>query len=70
MKEPHLFDVIELIVDLPEEGLKKGDIGAIVEVFHTPDEAFEVEFLNKDGTERATCVLGRDKFKILNQGPW
>ena len=70
MKEPHLFDVVQLIVDLPEEGLKKNDIGAVIEVFDIPNEAFEVEFLNEDGSEKATCVLTRDQFKILNQGPW
>lgn len=30
---PKLFDVIELLRDIPEEALKKGDTGTIIDVY-------------------------------------
>ncbi|MBW4547956.1 MAG: DUF4926 domain-containing protein [Symplocastrum torsivum CPER-KK1] len=47
MTEPELFDVIELLVDLPEYNLRSGVQGAIVECY--PGGTYEVEFSNKDG---------------------
>lgn len=46
-----IFDVVRLVVDLPEEGLRVGDEGTIVEVYETPEPAYEVEFT--DGTTAA-----------------
>lgn len=42
-------DAIVLKVDLPEENLEKKIIGAIVEIFNIPDQAYEVEFTNQYG---------------------
>jgi uncharacterized protein DUF4926 len=41
-----LFDVVELAVDLPDDGLKAGTVGTIVDEY--PD-AYEVEFNDDDG---------------------
>jgi hypothetical protein len=46
------FEVNETVIileDSPNEGIKKGDIGTIIMVYDTPNEAYEVEFVNKEG---------------------
>jgi 3-deoxy-D-arabino-heptulosonate 7-phosphate (DAHP) synthase len=43
-----MFDVVRLIGDLPEDGLRAGAEGTIVEVHEKPEPAYEVEFA--DGT--------------------
>jgi hypothetical protein len=51
----HVLDTIVLDRDLPEHGLRKGDLGAIVEVYE-PD-AFEVEFVTASGRTAALLTL-------------
>jgi hypothetical protein len=50
-----LLDTIVLDRDVPEHGLRKGDLGAIVEVYE-PD-AFEVEFVTASGRTVALLTL-------------
>lgn len=49
-------DCIVLAVDLPAEGLRMGDIGAVVHV-HGEGEGYEVEFLTLDGQTVAVSSL-------------
>lgn len=51
----HERDTVVLERDLPELGLQKGDLGAIVHV-HAPD-AFEVEFVRASGETQALVTL-------------
>jgi hypothetical protein len=44
----HLYDVVRLMVDLPDEGLSAGAVGAVVHVFENPSLAYEVEFADED----------------------
>ena len=46
-----------LAVDLIEEGLTRGMIGAIVYIHEKPSEAYEVEFVDKDGHTTALLTL-------------
>lgn len=41
---PKINDAVQLIDEIPGESLAKGAIGAIVEEFSEPEEAYEVEF--------------------------
>ena len=50
-----VLDTVVLEKDLPEHGLRKGDIGAIVERYE-PDGA-EVEFVTASGKTRALLTL-------------
>ena len=50
-----LLDSIVLDRDVPEHGLRKGDLGAIVEV-QAPD-VFEVEFVTASGRTAALLTL-------------
>jgi hypothetical protein len=50
-----VLDTVVLDCDLPEHGLKRGDLGAIVQI-HEPD-AFEVEFVTASGRTGALLTL-------------
>ncbi|GAE90986.1 DUF4926 domain-containing protein [Acetivibrio straminisolvens] len=51
------FDAVVLLRDYQKEGLKKGDIGAVVMVHTEPNEAYEVEFVNEKGITKAIITL-------------
>ena len=51
-----VFDTIVLDRDVPEYGLRKGDLGAVVEVYE-PD-GLEVEFVTASGRTAALLTLG------------
>lgn len=50
-----ILDTVVLKRDLPERGLRKGDLGAIVEVYE-PD-GLEVEFVTASGRTEALLTL-------------
>jgi len=49
------LDVVVLQTDQPERGLKRGDLGAVVDVYY-PD-AIDVEFVTASGRTRALITL-------------
>jgi hypothetical protein len=49
------LDTVVLIRDVPESGLKAGDLGAVVQVYSP--EAFEVEFVTAAGGTQALLTL-------------
>ncbi|NJK58866.1 MAG: DUF4926 domain-containing protein [Pleurocapsa sp. SU_5_0] len=55
MTQPELFDVVELLIDLPELNLCAGVQGAIVECDR--DNNYEVEFSNSDSTTDFSDVI-------------
>ena len=63
MIEPELFDVIELLVDLPEENLRAGVRGAIVECYE--NGKYEVEFTNEEGETLALSTLSSEEFIVV-----
>jgi hypothetical protein len=54
----HELDTIVLLRDVPDAGLRKGDLGAIVQVYGT--EAIEVEFVTASGRTQALLTLPVD----------
>ena len=60
---PEPFDIVELLVSLPEHNLLVGIQGAIVEQYS--DNDFEVEFSNEAGETLALCTLPRQKFIVV-----
>ncbi|MEA2416535.1 MAG: hypothetical protein QOI58_3192 [Thermoanaerobaculia bacterium] len=50
-----VLDTVVLNRDLPEHGLKRGDLGAIVEVYGS--DALEVEFVTASGQASALLTL-------------
>jgi hypothetical protein len=67
MNEIKELDSVALTCDLPEQGLKRGDVGAVVLV-HGIGEAFEVEFIGYDGYTIALLTLERGQVRTLRTG--
>ena len=59
--------LVVLNSDLPDSGLYAGDVGAIVHV-HRQGTAFEVEFIDGDGTTVALLTLNSDAIRALEPG--
>jgi hypothetical protein len=58
---------IVLTSDLPQDGLKSGDVGTVVHI-HGDGEAFEVEFFTLDGeTAAVTTVLRSQVRQVSNR---
>ena len=56
MDNIHENDVVVLLVDRPEAGLRRGDLGTVTQVFEsTPDHpaGFIVEFVDESGNVQA-----------------
>jgi len=60
---PELFDVIELTIDIPEQGLYAGMQGSIV-ASHS-DDAYEVEFVDESGETLALLALCSHQFIVV-----
>jgi hypothetical protein len=57
------LDAVVLARDLPDTGLRAGDLGAIVHV-HAPD-AFEVEFVTASGKTQALLTLSAGDLRAV-----
>lgn len=56
MDDIHENDVIALLVDLPDSGLRRGDMGTVVHVFDTTEDhprGFMIEFVDQSGSTQA-----------------
>lgn len=56
MDDIHQNDVVALLIDRPEEGLRRGDIGTVVHVFDATNKhphGFVVEFVDESGHVQA-----------------
>ena len=58
-----LLDTIVLNRDVPEHGLREGDLGAIVDVYET--DAFEVEFVTASGRTAALLMLNARDIRLV-----
>ena len=57
-------DSVVLVSDVPERGLKAGDLGVIV-YCHTKNEAFEVEFMTVAGKTVAVITLKASQVRAV-----
>jgi hypothetical protein len=55
------LDTVVVTADLPSHGLKRGDIGAVVQVY-SPD-AVEVEFVTASGHTQAVVTLRTNQIR-------
>jgi len=62
-----LFDVVALIDDVPEQGLRRGQVGTIVEVL--APGVFEVEFCDLEGQAYASLALSESRLMVLYHEP-
>ncbi|NJL47016.1 MAG: DUF4926 domain-containing protein [Leptolyngbyaceae cyanobacterium SM2_5_2] len=63
MIRPELFDVVELLVELPNTEAKPGSLGTIVEEYE--GHAYEVEFANSEGETIDMRALTPDQFVVV-----
>ena len=63
MQDVKLFDVVELIVDLPQQRLYAGMRGTVLEV-HGNGKAFEVEFSDEQGQVLSFLALSPEQFAV------
>lgn len=60
----HLFDVVALTEDLPDRGLRRGQVGTAVEQLAAG--VFEVEFCDNQGRTYAMAPLRADQMIVLH----
>ena len=63
--KPHLYDVVRLTRDVPEQGLIAGSVGTIVTMFDQPEVAYEIEFCDHEGRTIAELALKGDAFQVI-----
>jgi len=63
-----LFNVVALIVDLPEHNLWRGQVGTVVETL-ARGKAFEVEFCDNEGRTYGSLGLRPDQIMVLHYEP-
>jgi hypothetical protein len=60
----HALDVVVLKEDVPQHGLRRGDLGTVVDVY-APD-AIEVEFVTASGRTQALVTLSPSAVREVN----
>ena len=61
--KPRVLDTVVLEKDLPSQGLRRGDVGAVVEVYE-PD-GLEVEFVTGSGRTQALVTLKAAEVRLI-----
>ncbi len=62
-----LLDVVAVTADLPSKGLKRGQVGTVVEVLSP--RSFEVEFSDDHGRTYAMTALNAEQLLVLRYQP-
>ena len=57
----HELDTVVMKVDMPSRGLKRGDVGAVVQVYSA--DAVEVEFVTASGRTQALVTLATSSIR-------
>jgi hypothetical protein len=66
MKTLKILDLVVAAVNIPDHKILAGDLGTIVEIYTKPVLAYEVEFVNADGsTTRALLTLAPDQIRQI-----
>lgn len=62
----HLLDTVIAATNFPEYRVLAGDLGAVVEIYTAPLLAYEVEFVNPDGSTRALLTMAPSQVRQLS----
>jgi len=57
-----LYDVVQLLIDLPDKDLAAGTVGTVVHVVDRPNRSYELEFVDNDGKRLALPPLPTTRF--------
>ena len=66
-QESKLLDVVALTEDIPARGLRRGQVGTLVE--ELGPSVFEVEFADDKGRTYASLALSSKQFMVLRYEP-
>jgi hypothetical protein len=61
-----LFDVVTLLKDVPEDDLRAGMVGVVVDLYTKPVMAYEVEFCDVMGRTIGQCALLPEHLRLAN----
>lgn len=61
-----ILETIIVTVNIPDYQVLAGDIGTVVEIYPAPNLAYEIEFVNPNGTTRALLTLAADQVRRLS----
>jgi Domain of unknown function (DUF4926) len=64
---PRLLDVVALLEDIPDRGLRRGQVGTVVE--ELAPSIFEIEFSDDTGRTFAMLALRSEKLIVLHYEP-
>ncbi|NCC33466.1 MAG: DUF4926 domain-containing protein [Chloroflexia bacterium] len=64
---PKLLDVVALLEDVPDHGLRRGQVGTVVE--ELAPNVFEVDFSDDDGRTYALLALRANQLIVLRYEP-
>jgi hypothetical protein len=64
---PRLLDVVALLEDIPDRGLRRGQVGTVVE--ELAPSIFEIEFSDDTGRTFAMLAIRSEKLIILHYEP-
>lgn len=67
MSRINLLDVVALTEELPDRGLRRGQVGTVVETL--APGVYEVEFSDDDGRTFASLPLRADQLLVLHYQP-
>jgi hypothetical protein len=67
MAEIELLSVVALLEDMPAKGLRRGQVGTVVEAL--APSVYEVEFSNDTGRTYASLALRSDQLIRLHHEP-
>jgi hypothetical protein len=62
---PVLLETVIVTEDMLEHQVLAGDLGTVVEVYESPQLAYEVEFVKPDGSTRALLTMRPDQVRSL-----
>ena len=65
-RKANLLDMVEVIEDLPQYDVKRGERGTVVEVLEEPSEAYILEFVDEDGSSRLAYWVKPDQIRTLD----
>ena len=60
------YSLVKSLKDVPDKGIRKGDLGTVVHCYTEPREGYEVEFLDKDGYTKD--VLTYERYELEPTG--
>ena len=63
-----LLDIVAITQDFPEHNLRRGEVGTVVHVFSN-DDAFEVEFSDRNGQAYQFLSLRASQLMVLHHEP-